>query len=48
MSEFLAGVVERELAKRWPRLYKMAEAKVKAKSKARKRGRSSGSSLRLK
>jgi len=48
MSEFLAGVVERELAKRWPKLYKMAEARVKAKFRARKRGRSSGSSLKLK
>jgi len=48
MSEFLAAVVEKELAKRWPKLYKMAEARVKTKFKARKRGRSSGSSLRLK
>ena len=48
MSEFLAAVVEKELAKRWPKLYRMAEARVKTKFKARKRGRSSGSSLRLK
>ena len=48
MSEFLAGVVERELAKRWPKLYRMAEARVKTKFKARRRGRSSGSSLKLK
>ena len=48
MSELLAAVVERELAKRWPKLYKIAEARVKTKFKARKRGRSSGSSLRLK
>ena len=48
MSEFLAGVVERELAKRWPKLYRMAEARVKTKFKARKRGRSSGLFLKLK
>jgi len=48
MSEFLAAVVEKELAKRWPKLYRMAEARVKTKSKTRKRGRSSGSSLKLK
>jgi len=48
MSEFLAGVVKRELAKRWPKLYRMAEARMKSKFKARRRGRSSGSSLKLK
>ena len=48
MSEFLAAVVEKELAKRWPKLYRMAEARVKTKFKARRRGRSSGSSLKLK
>jgi len=48
MSEFLAGVVEKELAKRWPRLYKMAEARMKTRFRARRRGRSSESSLKLK
>ena len=48
ISEFLAGIVEKELAKRWPKLYKTAEAKVKTKFKTRRRGRSSGSSLKLK
>jgi len=48
MSEFLAGVVERELARRWPKLYRMAEARMKTKLRARRRGRSSGSSLKLK
>ena len=48
MSEFLAAVVEKELAKRWPKLYRMAEARVKTKFKARRRGRSSGASLKLK
>lgn len=42
MSEFLANVVERELAKRWPKLYKIAETKLKAKFKTKRRGRSSG------
>ena len=48
MSEFLAGVVERELARRWPKLYRMAEARMKTKLRTRRRGRSSGSSLKLK
>ncbi|HDJ67223.1 MAG TPA: hypothetical protein ENF33_05895 [Nitrososphaeria archaeon] len=41
MSEFLANIVEKELAKRWPKLYRMAEAKVKTKFRTRRRRRSS-------
>jgi len=48
ISEFLASIVEKELAKKWPKLYKTAETKVKTKFKTRRRRRSSGSSLKLK
>ncbi|RLF99423.1 MAG: hypothetical protein DRN49_04395 [Thaumarchaeota archaeon] len=43
MSEFLASIVEKELAKRWPKLYRMAEARMKTKFRVRRRMKSSGS-----
>lgn len=37
MSELLAAIVERELAKRWPQLYKKAGKMLESKSAQKKR-----------